>query len=90
MNRAAKKLFQNVSLSLWERVGVRARPGENKDPHPALSQRERGFETTPTPMAVTQQVAAAVAAVQRAWPVRPQVGLILGTGLGNRSHPGQE
>jgi purine-nucleoside phosphorylase len=36
----------------------------------------------PKPMALTEQVAAAVAAVERSWPARPRVGLILGTGLG--------
>ncbi|MBI3838060.1 MAG: purine-nucleoside phosphorylase [Planctomycetia bacterium] len=33
-------------------------------------------------MALTQQVAAAVGAIQSAWPARPRVGMILGSGLG--------
>jgi purine-nucleoside phosphorylase len=38
--------------------------------------------TRPMTLTVTQQVAAAVGAIRGAWPARPHVGMILGTGLG--------
>jgi hypothetical protein len=47
--KMAQTLFQNVSLSLWERVGVRAHLRENKNPSPCPLPGERGFETTSPP-----------------------------------------